>query len=156
MYTHSSEVATPVAALWNFVTTPEGMNYELRPLIRMTVPRTMRGRTVDDVEPGDHLGRSWLLLGGFVPFEFDDITVAELDIGRRFMERSAMGSIRVWQHERSLQPLDTGGTRITDSIEYELRFPLPGLERFTGHVLGLLFRHRHRRLSERFGPTGDS
>ena len=58
--------------------------------MRMTVPRRLRGKTIDDVEPGEGLGRSWLLLFGLIPFDYDDLGLAELGPGHRFLERSTM------------------------------------------------------------------
>jgi hypothetical protein len=33
------------------------------------------------VKPPDRLGRSWLLLFGFIPFDYDDLGLAELGPG---------------------------------------------------------------------------
>jgi uncharacterized protein YndB with AHSA1/START domain len=46
-----SEVDAPIERVWAAVTSPEGINFELRPYLRMTVPRPFRGVTID-VEPG--------------------------------------------------------------------------------------------------------
>lgn len=122
------------------------------PVMKMTVPRAMRGRTIGDLVPGDHVGRSWLLLGGVLPFEFDNMTMVQIDPGRRFLERSSMGLIRHWQHERCLAATATGGTLVTDNIEYIMRFPIPGSARLTGAIVKMLFTHRHRQLARRFNP----
>jgi ligand-binding SRPBCC domain-containing protein len=117
--------------------------------MRMTVPRAMRGRTIADVRAGKHLGRSWFLLGGVVPFDFDDITIAELEPGRRFLERSTMWSFRHWSHERVLEA-ERGGCALTDRISFEPRAPqrfIPGYGRLLRAGLRWFFRHRHRRLA---------
>jgi ligand-binding SRPBCC domain-containing protein len=149
-----SQVNAPADAVWAWVTTPAGINDETIPVMRMTVPRAMRGRSLADVAPGTHLGRSWLLLFGLVPFDYDDLFIAELEPGR-FLERSSMLSIRVWQHERSVVA-DGDASVVTDRIGFELRKGLafvPGLPGLLRAMLQRFFRHRHRRLARRFGAA---
>src|SRR4051812_8968969 len=93
-----TNVAAPADAVWLRVTTPEGINDELAPVMRMTMPAAMRGKSLADLSPGAHLGRSWLLLFGLVPFDYDDLFIAEIRPGH-FLERSTMLSMRVWEHE---------------------------------------------------------
>jgi hypothetical protein len=136
------------------VVTPEGINDELRPWMRMTVPRRLRGKTIDDVEPGQRLGRSWLLLFGLIPFDYDDLGLAELGPGHRFLERSTMLSMRSWQHERTVVPVDATACEVTDRVTFEPRRPLaivPGSAMMTRALLTRVFAHRHRRLARHFG-----
>ena len=100
--------------VWARVSTFEGINAELQPLMRMTAPGSVRA----------------------------------LEPGRGFLERSRMLSMRVWEHERRLQPV-AGGCRIVDRLTFQPRLPGMGplLERF----IRLTFRHRHRRLRGQFG-----
>ena len=145
----SSRLPAPAPAVWERAITEEGINDELRPWLRMTMPAALRGKTIDDVEVGEPLGRSWILLGGVLPVDYDDLCLVELEPGRRFRERSTMLSMRVWQHERVVEPLDDGGCEITDRLAFELRRPArwaPGSHRLARAIVGSLFRHRHRRL----------
>jgi ligand-binding SRPBCC domain-containing protein len=149
----TTQLAAPSADVWTSAVTPEGINYELRPWMRMTMPRELRGRTVADVRPGERPGRSWLLLFGLLPVDYDDLGIAELEPGRRFLERSTMLSMRLWQHERIVEGAGEGCT-VTDRLSFELRRPLaamPGSARLARATIEFLFRHRHRRLVERFG-----
>jgi hypothetical protein len=133
--------------------TPAGINDELRPWMRMTMPRPLRGKTIDDVEPGQRLGRSWLLLFGLIPFDYDDLGLAELGPGHRFLERSTMLSMRSWEHERTIVPAGENACEVTDRVAFELRRPLvvvPGLAAGVRAVLRRLFAHRHRRLARHF------
>jgi hypothetical protein len=57
---------------------------------------------------GTPIGRSWLLLFGIIPFDYDKITIAERDHGRRFLEKSTMMSMARWEHERCLEERDRG------------------------------------------------
>jgi hypothetical protein len=144
-----SVVALPAPEMWARATSPAGINDELRPILRMTMPAALRGKTIDDVEVGVPLGRSWILLFGLIPVDYDDLFLAELGPGHRFLERSSMLSMRVWQHERSVEPVNTGSCRVTDRLSFELRRPMawiPGSARLARSIVAALFRHRHRRL----------
>lgn len=125
------------------------MNRELWPLLRMTFPR---GATdlATDWQPGRRLFRSWILLGGVVPVEFDDLAIAELEPGRRFLERSRLLSQRVWEHERTVEPAP-GGSRLTDRIRFAPRVAL--LSPVYEAVFAAAFRWRHRNLRRLFGGS---
>jgi hypothetical protein len=140
----------PAAQVWARAVTEEGINAELAPILRMTMPSGLRGRTVDDVEVGVPLGRSWILFGGLLPVDYDDLCLAELEPGHRFLERSSTLAFRVWQHERVIEPEGEGSCRVTDALGFELRRGLawiPGAELVAAGIVGALFSHRHRRLA---------
>jgi hypothetical protein len=150
----SSVLALTAPEMWRRATSPEGINYELRPILRMTMPPALRGMKIDDVQVGVPLGRSWILLGGLIPIEYDDLHLAELEPGHRFLERSSMLSMRVWQHERTVEQLDGATSRVTDRLTFELRRPMawiPGSERLARAIVAALFHHRHRRLAQASG-----
>jgi ligand-binding SRPBCC domain-containing protein len=139
--------ATP-EAVWDRVTTPEGINDEMRPFLRMTVPPGVERLDPEAIELGERIGRSWILLFGLIPFDYDDLTIVRLEPGRGFLERSRMLSQRSWEHERTLRPAD-GGCLITDRVRWEPRLGLPGAP--LRPLIGWFFRHRHGRLRRRFG-----
>lgn len=145
----SSRLVAPADRVWARVTTFEGVNDELRPVMRMTAPAHVRELDEQTVVLGERLFRSWILLFGVLPVDYDDLTLVELEPGRRFLERSPMLSMRSWQHERVVEP-HGGGCTVTDRLEFEPRLPLPAAP-----VIGALFRHRHRRLRRRFGSPAD-
>jgi hypothetical protein len=145
----TSELDAGAETLWARVTDPAGINDEMRPLLRMTVPAGAEDFGLDDPEPG-RIGRSWLLLFGFLPFDYDDITIVRIEPGRSFLERSSMLSMRLWEHERTLEPGGDNRCRVTDRVAWEPRLPLPGAL-FRPLVLAI-FRHRHNRLRLRFAP----
>jgi ligand-binding SRPBCC domain-containing protein len=97
---------------------------------------------------GERIFRSWVLLFGVLPIDFDDLTLVALEPGSGFHERSRMLSMRIWEHERTLEP-SGGGCRIRDRLSFEPRLPGMGplLERF----IRATFAHRHRRLRRQFG-----
>lgn len=144
------EVPAAPGAVWDRVVTPEGINHEMRPWLTMSMPRAARGLTVETVPVGRPVGRAWLRLFGLVPFDFDHLTIAELEPGHRFLETSTMLSMRRWEHERTLTPVD-GGTRVHDRVVLEPRLPVPGLSALLALVVDAFFRHRQRRLLSYFG-----
>ena len=153
----SSALPAPAADVWERAVTEPGINDELRPILRMTMPRGLRGKTVDTVELGVPLGRGWILLGRVIPVDYDDLCLAELDPGRRFLERSRTLSFSTWQHERVIEPAAEGGCRVTDRLGFELKRPLaaiPGSARLATAIVGWLFRHRHRRLARHWAHAG--
>ncbi len=123
--TVTSELEAGAEAVWARAIAPAGINDELRPLMRMTVPRGAEDFGLDDPEPG-HIGRSWVFFLGFLPLDYDDITIVRIEPGRSFLERSSMLSMRLWEHERTLEPLGEDRCRITDRLAWEPRLPLPG------------------------------
>jgi ligand-binding SRPBCC domain-containing protein len=139
------EVPADAVAVWERVTHPDGVNHEMRPWMTMTMPRAAAGLTVATVPLGRPVGRAWLRLFGVVPFDFDHLTIVELEVGRRFLERSTMLSMRRWEHERTLTPVE-GGTRVSDRVTLEPRLPVPGLAALLARVVDAFFKHRHRRL----------
>lgn len=144
-----SVVAAPAAEVWARVVTPEGINDELRPVMTMSLPRGAEDLTVDTVPIGTPVGRSWLRLFGLIPFDYDYLTVAELEPGRRFREESTMLSMTTWRHERTVEP-DGERATVHDRITFQPRWPL----RFAAPLLAIgiraLFGHRHRRLRRYF------
>ena len=147
----SFEIASDLAAtpdtVWQRVVTPAGINDELMPLMRMTMPRHLRGATIDQLPLGQRVGRCWMLLFGLVPVDYDDLALAEVDPGRRFFEQSTMLTQSQWTHERTIEPNDDG-CRVTDRLSWQGR--TKAFEMLYGLAVPILFRHRHRRLRKRF------
>jgi len=146
----SSSVAAPPAAVWQRVSTMAGINDELWPLVRMTHPRGADRLDPDLVPIGRRAFRSWLLLFGVLPFDWDDITLARVEPGRGFLETSTMLTQRRWDHERRLEPLPNG-CRVVDRVRFEPRLALAGP--LLARVFRLVFRYRHRRLARAFGAA---
>jgi ligand-binding SRPBCC domain-containing protein len=146
----SSLVRAPPQEVWKRIVTAEGINHELRPWMRMTVPPGVKRLDPETVELGRPIGRSWVLLFGLLPFEYDDLTLVELEPERRFLERSPTLSQRCWQHERTVEPAE-GGSRVTDRIRMEPRLGLPAAP--LRPIFRAFFRHRHRRLRAWFAAA---
>ena len=147
----STRLAAPAPQVWAFATTAEGVNAELMPIVRMTVPRGREDFSIADLRPPERLGRSWLLLGGLIPFDWDDIGIVSVGPGLSFSERSTMLSQRAWSHDRTVEPLGDGACTVTDRIAFVPR--LPGIAPLLRLVFRAVFAHRHRRLRRRFGTA---
>ena len=139
------EVSATPAAVWVRVVDVDGINHEMRPWMTMNMPRGTSGLTVETIPLGRPVGRAWLRLFGLIPFDYDHLTIVELEPGKRFLERSTMLSMRHWEHERTLIPVP-GGTRVRDRVILEPRLPIPGLAAILATLLDAFFKHRQRRL----------
>ncbi|MEU0312554.1 hypothetical protein [Nocardioides sp. NPDC006273] len=143
------EVPAAAEAVWERVVHPDGINHEMRPWMTMRLPRSASGLTVETIPLGQPIGRAWLRLFGLIPFDFDHLTVVELEAGVRFLERSTMLSMRRWEHERTLTPV-ARGTQVHDRVTLQPQLPIPGLGMLLAWVVDAFFKHRHRRLQKYF------
>lgn len=143
-----STLAAPPAAVWQHASSPAGINRELMPLARMTFPPAVAALSAETVTLGQRVCRSWVLLFGLFPVDYDDVTLIELEPGRRFLERSPMLSQRFWQHERTIDPIE-GGSRVCDRVHFIPRVPF--LSPVYRAILRGAFALRHRNLRRVFG-----
>jgi hypothetical protein len=139
----TSVVAAPQPAVWDRIASFEGVNWELGPWLRMTAPADIDSMEPEQVPLGRKWFRSWVLLFKVIPVDYDDLVVVEIDPGAGFLERSSMLTMRVWQHDRRLNP-EGDGTRVTDRLTFTPRRLVS--RRLARAVIGFLFRHRHKRL----------
>ena len=143
----SSLLTAPAADVWARIVSPEGINDEFRPWLSMSIPADAAGITIDTLELGKPIGRCWVRLFGVLPVDYDDLTIVELDPGRRFLEQSRLFSSPQWQHERTVEPVDDTSSRVTDRLEFT---PRRGFGLLGPHIIRLIFWHRHRRLRRNF------
>lgn len=148
------ELESPITAapevVWRDVATMSGVNAELRPFVRLTVPdgceelsasnsRVMKGFV------------SWILLFGVVPIDRHDFGFDEIS-SSSFTERSRSVLNRSWQHDRSIRLGDDAASSVVrDSLIVEAR--LRAVEPLLRPILRALFGHRHRRLRKRYGAV---
>jgi len=117
--------------------------------MRMTVPQRLRAVTLDEVELGVRICRSWVLLLGVIPFEYDDLVLVERGPGLRFVERSSTLMAQMWQHERKVVPRGSS-CELTDRVVADLRptaARVPVAAVLFQRVVRTIFAHRHRRLA---------
>ena len=151
-FTARSRLDAPAERVWEHAISPAGVNDELWPIVRMTHPADVGSFTPEAVVPGERLFRSWILLFGVLPIDYDDITLARIDPGRGFLERSPLASQRLWEHERAIEPAGEGCV-VVDRVLHEPRLPVAG--RLQSAIFHQVFLHRHRRLRRRFGGGPD-
>ncbi|MGX6510930.1 hypothetical protein [Rhodococcus sp. SJ-2] len=150
---HESAVDAPNTVVWARVTSVEGINDELAPVLAMRMPQWAHTLSEDTVPIGRPLARVPLLLFGVLPVDYDHLSIAALEPGRRFHEKSTMLLMRRWEHERTLDQLATNRTWVHDRLTFELRVPLsriPGAGTLARRIVAALFAHRHRRLAAFF------
>jgi ligand-binding SRPBCC domain-containing protein len=145
-----SVIDAPADQVWARVVTPEGINDEVRPWMTMSMPRGAESFTVDNVPIGTPIGRAWLRLFGVLPFDYDRLTITELEPGRSFDEQSTMMSMRRWRHQRSVTSDGDSKAVVRDRITFQLRIPLRPATPIVAAGLRALFGHRHRRLQRHF------
>ena len=145
----SSRLSASAADVWSHATSMRGVNRELFPLVRMTHPRGLESLDDAEVPLGRRAFRSWILLAGLLPIDYDDLTFVELEPGR-FLERSPMLTQREWQHERFVTPT-AGGCVLTDRVHFTSR--IAALGPLFLPVFRMAFALRHRNLRRRFGEA---
>ena len=141
-----SRVAASRDTVWRHATRPSDLDREFRPFLRMTFPPEIEDLAAT-FRPGERICRSWILVFGLIPVEYDDLSFVELEPGRRFLERSTMLTQRRWEHERTVEEID-GGTRVVDRVEFESKLPI--LEPIQALVFRAVFAWRHYRLRRLF------
>ena len=141
---------TPVSAspgkAWEWITSLRGISREIRPYFRMTAPKGIESISDLDIVTGRPLFRSRVFLFGFIPIDYSDLTLIEIEQGTGFIEQSPMGSMKLWRHERRIVPSAAGCT-IRDHITFEPRMAAS----FTAWFMRKVFKHRHRVLKKNLG-----
>ena len=141
-----SVLRVDAVTLWAAVTTEQGINHELGPWLRMRMPRSVKGLSLETVPVGEPLGGAVLFALGFLPCEVDWLTWAERVPGQSFDEQSSMIAMRQWRHQRSLVALSETETEVIDTVTFTARRTLAWSEPLMRVIVGALFAHRHRRL----------
>ncbi len=129
---------------WRWITDVRCLRDEMRPLLWMSIPRGINNLEDLQIVPGQPLFTSWLWLLGVIPLGTSRLTLRELRSGEGFIEESPMTGMRLWRHERTLEPC-AQGTRVVDQLTVEPLFGAPLVKLF----LRLFFAGRHRALRRR-------
>ncbi|HWW45812.1 MAG TPA: hypothetical protein VN180_12140 [Acidimicrobiia bacterium] len=132
--------------VWAAVSTVDGVNRELSPLVRMTDPTDGAPFDTEPWQAGTPV--LWQLLFGIIPVDRHRVELVAFPNRRGFRESSSTWLHRVWRHERTLRD-DPSGCIVRDVVEIEPRLGV--LRPIVGRSVGRMFRHRHRRLRRRFG-----
>lgn len=146
-FTVASTLRAPADRVWDHASSFAGINRELWPLVHMTHPRG-RGRLTPETVPlGQTAFRSWLLLFGLFPVDYDDLTLIALEPGRGFDERSRLFSATQWRHRRTLTPAGEDCV-LEDEVMFVPRWPWAGP--LLAWVFRRVFEWRHRNLRRLF------
>ena len=144
-YRFQSDLAAPSEAVWGAVSRMSGVNDELWPYLRMT-----HAGHGDQLLPSSEDGlvsfSSWILLFGLVPIDRHFLCAEPAGYG--FAEESHSWLQRIWRHRRRLDDIQ-GGTRLADEVEFEPRIAI--LAPIAALIVRAVFRHRHKRLIDRYG-----
>ena len=142
-----SRVPGDAATIASELLTMQGVNYELMPITRMTAPRVWRETPIPEWPVQEHLFDSVLLLFGILPFDRHRFGLLETGPSG-FSESSSSLFMKAWRHDRVIE--DQGGVvRVTDSVQFEPRVKLLGA--LVSPIYETVFRHRHKRLTRKFG-----
>ncbi len=147
--TFASELNASAASVWEVVATMKGVNAELLPWLRMTTPPDASNMRIEQAPLGRPMFASWVLLRGALPIDRHYFMLTQVEPGCGFVEDSTSWSQRRWTHRRHLEPCGEHACILTDRLTFTPRLSLSGP--ILSRVIGAIFRHRHRRLRERFG-----
>jgi hypothetical protein len=135
--------------VWAHATQMAGVNWELSPYVRMTVPRRAKDMTIGDAPIGIVAFRSVLLAFTVVPFDVHAFQLDAVTPPHGFVEESTSLVQRRWRHERTITATADRECEVIDTIAVDPR--LRCTEPLVAAVVRFLFRHRHQRLRTRFG-----
>jgi len=139
-----SQLAVSPAQAWRWITNVDDLRGEMRPLLWMSVPWGLRSLEDTGLPIGQPLFTSWLWLFGLLPLGISRLTLRELTPGTGFIEESPMTGMRLWRHERRIEP-QTAGVLLIDRLTVEPYFGAAVVKLF----LRLFFANRHRVLRKR-------
>jgi len=134
-----SEVTASPAEAWEWITSVKGISAEMRPYMRMTMPRDIESINDLDITPGKALFRSRIYLFEFIPMGHSDLTLIEMKEGDGFIEQSPMASMKLWRHERRIVPI-SNGSRIIDHLTFQPKLA----PRIVAWFISAFFNRRHR------------
>lgn len=130
---------------WQWITDADALRAEMRPLLKMTVPKGLH--SLDGITPGRPLFTSWLWLFGLLPLGTSRLTLTQIRPGEGFVEESPMTAMRYWRHERRIESdrKQPQQVRLVDELRVDAYFA-PRLLRL---FLIAFFTNRHRVLRKR-------
>ena len=146
-----SKLSASHERVWKWITSFDEISAEMWPFFRMTAPKQIRSIEDVCVKLGTPLFRSYVFLFGFLPIDYSDITLIELQRGQGFVEQSHMGSMKLWRHERRIlsDPAEPSAVLLVDKLTFQPRFATGVVSWFIRRV----FEHRHAVLRAKLGAV---
>ena len=132
--------------------TMQGVNSELKPLVRMTAPAAFSGKSIFEWPVRQKLFRSWILLFGILPIDRHSFYFETINSGEGFAEHSTSWTNEYWSHERRIAA-HSSGCRVTDTVSFKSRIPF--VDKVLEPAYRLVFWLRHRNLRARYGGKAD-
>jgi ligand-binding SRPBCC domain-containing protein len=134
-----SEVSASPQKVWEWIISLKGISSEMWPYFRMTAPKGFESLENLNIILGQPLFRSKVFLFGFLPIDYSDITLIEIEKGSGFVEKSPMGSMKLWRHERRIIST-ASGCKIIDHLTFEPKMAT----QIIGWFIRTVFQHRHK------------
>ena len=123
-----------------------GVNYELSPLLKMSVPQTWAAKPISDWPVNNNIFSSTILLFGFIPIDLHRFKFLSVH-GMGFKESSKTLLNSLWSHQRTISS-NGSGAKVTDVVYYKSKLG------FLGYLFKPLyqsiFAHRHKRLKSKY------
>ena len=146
-FTTTSIVELESIQLWKALTNMQGVNYELAPFVKMTVPIAYQDFTIADAPIGEQLFKSVILLFQLIPVDIHYFKLEKVIPNERFEEDSTSLMHYFWKHTRILTAVDEG-TEVKDIIQFRPRIPLIGF--VLQPIYQFIFKNRHQRLRKKY------
>lgn len=134
-------------SLWDGVTSPEGINFEMGPWLRFVPPA--EPDLLGLAASGEPLNLKVKGPLGF-PLGRYPLQLKRLEEGKGFLEQTRMLPFLLWQHERNLEAYGDQ-TVIIDRLGWQWKPAF--LDPLVRGGVRAFFRHRHRKLRRRFGQA---
>lgn len=144
--TFESKLCATKEQVWQWITSTAGITQETMPFLRMTFPKGTVSLTQATVQPGKRLCRSYLLFLGFIPFDYSDLTLMKIEPLVGFIEQSPMGTMKFWQHIRTIRVLDNKSVILKDELTFQPRI----FGTVVCWITKYFFQHRHKILRKKF------
>ena len=92
----SSHLSEDSGGIWRVIGTMRGVNAELMPWIRMTVPRVYAEVCFEEMPRDTVAFKSWILLFGFIPIDRHTFLWVRVESAVSFVEESSSWLQRRW------------------------------------------------------------
>lgn len=119
-----------------------GVNYELSPILKMSVPEKWATTSISDWPINEELFSSKVLFFGFIPIDLHSFTFLFVNTSG-FKESSKTLINSVWSHERTISNNGSGAI-VSDVIYFKSKLGFLGY--LFKPVSQAIFAHRHKRL----------
>ena len=124
----------------------DGVNYELLPLAKMTVPSEWTKKPLNSWPLNTHIFTSTILLFGFLPVDLHKFKLKKASESG-FSETSSSLVNKEWNHQRKISPVN-GACEVRDLVEYIPKVKFLGAA--MKPVYKVIFAHRHQRLRAKY------